>query len=138
MTALIDPPFTPGSFPYRPGKARDIPPDLASARRSAVLAARSAMLDAGTFHQPSIEDPDELGLADLYWQRPRLAPARPPARVEARKVRVIFGKYKGLTIGQVWAKDRAYVRWLATIGLSPGLRSAIDEFLDRSDSGRRR
>lgn len=50
---------------------------------------------------------------------------------EPEDVRIYFGKYKGMTIGQVYDESPSYLRWMLTTDfIWNNVRNAINSFLE--------
>ena len=72
--------------------------------------------------------PDFVGhLAQHYLA---IIPAAPAAAPPSVNVRVNFGKYRGMTLGEIAEEDIGYVAWLATNHSQPWIRDAAEIVLD--------
>lgn len=70
-------------------------------------------------------------------QTPPPAPAAPPQNPTAAADTIItFGKYKGMTIRQIWAKDKEYLSWLASNDRTdPAILAAVQMVLRAAANG---
>lgn len=88
-------------------------------------------MDIGTVNQPPV----------VQKEAPAPAPSRQPAPQAQSATRsgdlagieVTFGKYKGMTLGQLVEQDRGYAHWLADKGQNPNIRSAVAKLLQDSE-----
>lgn len=54
---------------------------------------------------------------------------------DAGRFKVSFGKYKGQLLGEIFAKDKSYIKWLADNAKDPILKEGANKLLNEANEG---
>lgn len=92
------------------------------------MAKKRAQVDA-TLTIASLSDVFTQDIEDMDIGGGYVEPGREYTRDEAAMVTVTFGKYRGSTLEDIYAKDKGYIEWLAKEAKQEDMRNAAEAML---------